>query len=105
KIVLLDACHSGTLKDSDPVRKLAPAGVGPVIVSACEPHQSAIEASPTLSDVLVQGKAQGLFAISLLQGLSAEFDFAADRNRDRTIDAGEMVDYTRAEVPKLLLKA
>lgn len=44
KVVLLMACHSGdatTTALSDPVRQLTPGGVGPVVLAACEPTESA----------------------------------------------------------------
>src|SRR5262249_14809480 len=40
KLVLLDACHSGTVSIS-PVRELTRDGVGPVILAACEPNEQA----------------------------------------------------------------
>jgi hypothetical protein len=104
KIILLDACRSGTLRNSDPIRKLAPSGVGPVIISACEPHQSAVEAPDPQAEIWVEGEAKGLFAISLLQGLSTKFNFQADADHDGVISASELVEYTRTEVPKLLNK-
>ena len=104
KIVLLDACRSGALRNSDPIRKLAPAGVGPVMIAACEPHQSAIEAPDAQAEIWVEGQAKGLFAISVLQGLSERFNFQADRDRDGLVDAAELVEYTRTEVPRLLNK-
>jgi hypothetical protein len=104
KIILLDACRSGSLRNSDPIRKLAPSGVGPVIISACEPHQSAVEAPEAQAEIWVEGQAKGLFAISLMQGLSTKYQFQADANHDGVVNAAELVDYTRAEVPKLLNK-
>jgi uncharacterized caspase-like protein len=104
KIILLDACRSGSLRNSDPIRKLAPSGVGPVIISACEPHQSAVEAPEAQAEIWVEGQAKGLFAISLMQGLSTKYQFQADGNHDGVVNAAELVDYTRAEVPKLLNK-
>jgi WD40 repeat protein len=104
KIILLDACRSGTLRNSDPIRKLAPSGVGPVIISACEPHQSAVEAPDAQAEIWVEGQAKGLFAISLLKGLTSKFQFEADGNTDGVVNAAELVDYTKTEVPKLLNK-
>lgn len=104
KIVLLDACRSGALRNSDPIRKLAPSGVGPVMIAACEPHQSAIEAPDAQSEIWVEGQAKGLFAISVLQGLSERFNFQADGDQDGLVDAAELVEYTRTEVPRLLNK-
>mgnify|MGYP001191477248 CR=1 FL=1 len=104
KIVLLDACRSGALRNSDPIRKLAPSGVGPVMIAACEPHQSAIEAPDAQAEIWVEGQAKGLFAISVLQGLSEKYQFKADRDHDGLVDAAELVEYTRTEVPRLLSK-
>ena len=63
-VVLIDACHSGTIVE-DPVRQLTPDGVGPVILSAAGPREAAVE-DHVLGDQYTQGRADGLFTIALI---------------------------------------
>src|SRR5262249_23555173 len=98
-LVLLDACHSGTIIE-DPVRQLTPEGVGPVILSACEPREPAAE-DRVLGLQYAQGRADGLFTIALLLALEREFP-KADGNGDRVLTAAELSDYLRRRVPALL---
>jgi WD40 repeat protein len=98
-LVLLDACHSGTIVE-DPVRQLTPEGVGPVILSACEPREPAAE-DRTLGRIYTQDRADGLFTIALILALEREFP-RADANGDRVLTAAELNDYLRRRVPALL---
>jgi WD40 repeat protein len=98
-LVLLDACHSGTVVE-DPVRQLTPEGVGPVILSACEPREQAAE-SRLLGLQYAQGRADGLFTIALLLATEREFQ-RADANHDRVLTAAELNDYLRRRVSALL---
>jgi hypothetical protein len=75
-----------------------------VIISACEPHQTAFEAPDAQAEIWVEGQAKGLFAIALLQGLSDRYQFQADADQDGVVIGNELVNYTRSEVPKLLQK-
>src|SRR5262249_44925511 len=43
KLLLLDACHSGDVADSNPVRSLTPLGQGPVILAAADRMQVSLE--------------------------------------------------------------
>jgi WD40 repeat protein len=106
KLVLLDACHSGSLAGKasgplhgNPVRPLSADGVGPIILAACQPRESAWEdAVIGLQDV--DGRAFGLFAISLLMGLEQDFD-RADRNKNTELDGVELADFVRTRVPQM----
>ncbi len=98
-LVLLDACHSGTIIE-DPVRQLTPEGVGPVILSACEPREAAAE-DRILGLQYTRGRADGLFTIGLVLALEREFP-RADANHDRLLTAAELSDYLRKRVPGLL---
>jgi WD40 repeat protein len=99
KVVLLDACHSGTLT-IDPVREMAPAAVGPLVYSACAPNQLATE-SKLLGLQFAQGRANGVFAIALLLVLEDEFD-VADRDANNKLNASELLGYLKKRVPSLL---
>ena len=105
KLILLDACHSGNVagrggpKYGNPVRPLSADGVGPVILAACQPRESAWEdALLGLQDV--DGRAFGLFAISIIMALEQNFD-AADRNKNGDLDAVELADFVRNKVPQM----
>jgi hypothetical protein len=98
-LVLLDACHSGTIVE-DPVRQLTPEGVGPVILSACESREPAAE-NEFLGNQFTGGRADGIFTIALILALEREFP-KADANHDRVVTAAELHDYLRRRVPGLL---
>jgi WD40 repeat protein len=98
-LVLLDACHSGTIVE-DPVRQLTPDGVGPVILSACEPRETAAE-DQVLGDQYTEGRADGVFTIALILALKREFP-KADTNHDHVLTAAELNDYLRQRVASLL---
>ena len=98
-MVLLDACHSGTIIE-DPVRQLTPEGVGPVILSACEPREAAAE-DKTLGRQYTRERADGIFTIALILAFEREFT-RADANHDHVLTAAELNDYLRRRVPGLL---
>jgi hypothetical protein len=98
-VVLLDACHSGTIIE-DPVRQLTPDGVGPVILSASGPRESAVE-DKILGEQYTKGDANGVFTIALILALEREFK-RADANHDRVLTAAELYDYLQGRVAGLL---
>jgi hypothetical protein len=95
KLVLLDACRSGTVA-VNPVRELTRDGVGPVIVAACQPNEQAIEFG-----LIDNNRAYGLFTMAVRRALNEEFN-QADANRDGQLDAGELAAYIKQRVPKLV---
>jgi WD40 repeat protein len=95
KVVLLDACRSGTVA-VNPVRELTRDGVGPVIVAACQPNEQAIEFG-----LIDSNRAYGLFTMAVRRALNEEFD-QADGNRDRQLEAGELAAFIKERVPKLV---
>ncbi|MFO0807238.1 MAG: caspase family protein [Gemmataceae bacterium] len=104
KIVLLDACHSGS--KVNPVRKLAPAGMGPVVISACEPHQSARESQVASSFYGFGGRVRGVFSISLILALDKKFAEAAKGDDpeppvDGRLTASKLVAYLVKTVPDI----
>jgi len=108
KIVLLDACHSGS--KVNPVRKLAPAGMGPVVISACEPHQSARESPAASMFHGFGGRVRGVFSISLLLALDKKFAQAAQGSdpeppADGLLRATKLVDFLRVTVPDMAAAA
>ncbi|MBY0524252.1 MAG: caspase family protein [Gemmataceae bacterium] len=95
KLVMLDACHSGAIA-VNPVRQLTRDGVGPIIVAACSPKESAMEFGP-----LDANQAYGLFTMAARRGLQEEFD-DADRDKDGLISGAELEGYIRTRVPQLV---
>jgi WD40 repeat protein len=97
KVILLDACHSGT-SQANPIRELTKEGIGPVIFAACKPEEEAIE-HPTIG----QGIADSLFTVGIIRAM--EDDFAlADRDHNGIVDANELEEYVRLQVGVLLDK-
>jgi len=92
KLVLLDACHSGDVA-VNPVRQLCLDGMGPVVISACRPDQSA------LTDDL-EGS---LFTQCVNEALSNRFD-QADRNKDGCLDVEELIEYVRVRLKEQLTR-
>jgi WD40 repeat protein len=90
KLLLLDACHAGgtekELLDSsaNPVRVLTRDGVGPIILAACGPKESAYE-----HDAIDLGRAYGLFTIAVRRALEEKFE-QADRNKNRALEPTEL---------------
>lgn len=94
KLVLLDTCHSGSVQQAEYVRALTPDGVGPAILSACGREELSWE---------FDDDQHGLFTLVLLDALRDGFD-TADRNKDRTLDEGELAGYVARHVPLRLSK-
>jgi WD40 repeat protein len=92
KVVLLDACHSGQAAVANPVRPLVPSGQGPIVIAACDRQQRALE-----------NDEHGLFTAALLEALGPNFR-DADTDGNQTLDARELFDFTRRELPNLLEK-
>ena len=93
KLVLLDTCHSGAFT-VNPVRELTRDGVGPVILTACKPHEQAIEFG-----LLDNNQAYGLFTMAVRRALLDEFD-DADANRDQKLDMAELAVFLKDRVPR-----
>jgi WD40 repeat protein len=96
KFILLDACHAGFFT-TNPVRELTRDGVGPIILAACKPHESAIEVTSKSQF----GNAFGLFTVAVTQALDSEFA-EADLNKDGLLDVSELTSFVREKVGKLL---
>jgi WD40 repeat protein len=104
KLVLLDTCRSGRAGDilaaapSDPIRALTRDGIGPVILAACGPRESAQE-----EETIDRGRAYGLFAVALRRTLQEDRYFnKADLNGDKTLQAGELAAGVRTQVHALV---
>jgi WD40 repeat protein len=107
KLLLLDACHSGIDKSalesnpSNPVRLLTQDGIGPIIMAACQPDESAFEAAnldvPERPDLVTYG----LFATAVRRTATKMF-MSADRNQNRDLEPTEMRDQVQAEIQRLL---
>jgi hypothetical protein len=65
KLILLDACHSGGLA-SNPIRALTASGIPVVILSACQPDESALEPED------VRDGKHGFFTQALLGSVGGE---------------------------------
>jgi WD40 repeat protein len=96
KVILLDACHSGTVGIS-PVRELTRDGIGPVILAACSPDESAIE----FSEMDNLKRANGLFTLAIIKALSEDFE-EVDKDRNQLIDARELSSYVPGKVVKMV---
>jgi WD40 repeat protein len=96
KVILLDACHSGSIKAS-PVRELTRDGIGPLILTACNEDESAIEFSE--ADLLK--RANGLFTLAVIMAMNEDFE-AADLNKDNRLDARELAAYIPTKVEKMV---
>ncbi len=90
KILVLDACHAGDTRTglenpkANPVRILTQDGVGPIILAACRPEQSAFE-HPAVDF----GKTFGVFSAAVRRTLQEAFA-EADRNKNGTLEPGEL---------------
>lgn len=97
KVLLLDACRSGEAKsglyrEDQPLRILTQKGIGPVIIAACQPEQSAQELELTGGLPLDEGGAYGIFAMSLRKVLEEKEYFSkADLSRDQQLQVLELV--------------
>lgn len=99
KLILLDACHSGTIAvDVNPIRELTRDGVGPVIIAACQPGESALEMEFNLDD-----PAFGLFTMTLRRALTEDFDIANSKH-DGVLTITQLREYVRTQLPLLVEK-
>jgi WD40 repeat protein len=102
KVLLLDACHSGSTKEGidsssgNPIRVLTRDGVGPVILAACRPDESAFE-----EGTLDLGIAHGLFTIAIRWTLEKHFA-EADANKNRLLEPKELFDGVDRVVQRLI---
>jgi hypothetical protein len=102
KVLLVDACHAGDTRTGlesmsvNPIRVLTQDGVGPIILAACEPQESAYE-----DRALDLGEAFGLFAIAVRRTMEERFE-AADKNRNAALEPGELFGHVHDEVQRLL---
>jgi hypothetical protein len=102
KILLLDACHAGDTRtglesvSSNPVRILTQDGVGPIILAACRPTESAYE-----QNAIDLGRAFGLFSIAVRRTLEEKFD-QADTNHNRALEPAELFASVSGQVQTLL---
>jgi hypothetical protein len=95
KLLLLDACHSGDVLRTNPVRELTPDAVGPVILAACGPKESAVEDSDY--------RKHGLFTYAIHEVLTESPHFlAADLDRNGRLDTDELSAFVKNRVPILL---
>lgn len=94
--VILDACFSGTAKDSAPLVAGKPvfAEVTPVAIPSNTVFISATRAREIAR--MDKEKGMSLMTFHLLQGLSGK----ADTNSDRAVSVAELEGYLRAEVPR-----
>jgi WD40 repeat protein len=102
KVLLLDACHAGDTRtglesvSSNPIRVLTQDGVGPIILAACRPTESAYE-----QNAIDLGRAFGLFTIAVRRTLEEKFE-QADTNKDGALEPGELFASVSAQVQLLL---
>jgi uncharacterized caspase-like protein len=89
KMLLLDCCHSGSM---DLIRELAPDGVGPVIMVACDSKENSY-------DIPFLG--HGAFTNALLEAAGEKFS-VADRDRSAVLDSDELFSYVRRRVPQTI---
>jgi serine/threonine-protein kinase len=89
-LVLLDACGCGDVAESPAVKRDNPGRV--LVIAACKGHEQSYEL-PLLK--------QGVFTQAVIEALGSRF-VDADRNKDGLLDAGELQDYIRERVPRLL---
>jgi hypothetical protein len=94
KIVLFDACHSGGLS-TDLIREFTVDGVGPVVLAACGPAQSAWE-----HPLLDSKQTYGLFAMAIRRSLTREFE-DADVDGNGRLEVGELSQFVMRRVPEL----
>ncbi|MCI0464375.1 MAG: caspase family protein [Gemmataceae bacterium] len=114
KVLMLDACHSGgtpiglkavgagpvrlprTTEEANPVRILTQDGVGPIIMAACGPEESAYE-----DGTVDFGRTFGLFAAAIRRTFEERFE-QADRNKNKALEPAELFSQVSAQVEALL---
>lgn len=95
KLLLLDACHSGDVLQTNPIRDLTPDQVGPVILAACGAKESAVEDSDE--------RKHGLFTWAVHEVLTKNVFFAAaDLDKNGKLDTDELSTFVKHRVPMLL---
>jgi len=92
KVVLIDACHSGNAASAGVIRRLVPAGQGPVVIAACD------QAEKSYEDPQIR---HGLFTKAVLEALGERLA-DADLSGDRKLDPQELYDYVTGRLPRLL---
>jgi WD40 repeat protein len=92
KVVLIDACHSGNATSEGVIRRLVPAGQGPVVIAACDQAERSYE-DPDVK--------HGLFTKAVLEALGDQLAIA-DGNDDKKLDPQELYDYVTGRLPRLL---
>jgi WD40 repeat protein len=103
KLILLDTCHAGGIGQEktgipiNPIRELTPDAMGPIILMACEPHQSAL-GHPALDDHL---RFTGLFLIALAMTMEEEFA-AADADKRGALRPGQVAASIKRLMPTLV---
>ena len=90
KLVLLDCCHSGS---SNVIREMTPEAMGPVIIAACGPNESA-------HDIPYLG--HGAFSNALIEALGERFS-AADADKDLVLTVQELFSYVSQRVQKTVM--
>src|SRR5262249_43910738 len=107
KLLLLDACHSGDVADSNPVRSLTPLGQGPVILAAADRMQVSLE-DPGFGRQLrwfsSKRTGQGLFTYAVLIAMTGNLR-KTDLDHNGTVEAKELYAAVRTDsMPALLRK-
>lgn len=99
KLILLDACHSGAAAadptNNDLVRSFTRNKVGPIILAACRPEETALE----FGGLYTGGIANGLFAQAILQVVDKDFA-AADTNKNGLLEPDELHARILYQIPK-----
>ncbi len=98
KLILLDACRSGSLT-SGPTGDLLPAGKGPAILAACDHKQRSFE-HEAFGEPGRGG--HGAFTKAVLEALGREFDKADASPKDGRLDEQELHRYVLGRMPALL---
>ncbi len=93
KLVLIDACHSGSVNKCNNVRALTPEGIGPPVIAACDAQQAAYEHEKL---------GHGLFTYALLEALGENFRKADRQEKYGQLDVEELGTYLVRRVPIIL---
>jgi hypothetical protein len=99
KVVLLMACQSGDATESglsDPVRELTPGGVGPVVLAACQPTESAL-VDPVAGSLFAQSISAAALAGRVARRQLSALDLARAVAVDLPRRLKELQDADRAE--------
>jgi hypothetical protein len=105
KIVMIDACHSGLMngaknkQDSEALLKISQAAIGTTVIASCRADELSYE------DDAWQN---GAFTKALLEAFSNQScsdetgAFSSDSNEDNLITLGEIVQFIKRRVPKMV---